>query len=229
MRNLSEAVDAAEALEAAGKYKEAAELTAQSLTVAWNGVVQTQGALPTLAKPPKLPLPRRSYVERYKRRVRVDWDKWNRESRRAVPVPAGVSEGFGEEEEEDGIEEGDEGEDTVPESMTELSLASSQETLESTTSMGGGRTTSWQPKSMTKNWIVQPVPGSTTGKVELVHTCGNGKRVAVTIVPPEIPVRANHMFNANAKSTVKSLVDGDAELSPRTFNCAPHPCGGRAP
>jgi len=69
---------------------------------------------------------------------------------------------------------------------------------------------------MVKNWIA--VPGSATGRVELIHTCVNGSRVTVTITPPDIPTRCNHMFNAEAKKTIKALVEGDKELSDRTLN-----------
>jgi len=116
---------------------------------------------------------------------------------------------------DDVLEEGDEDADTVTDSMHELSCSS--EALESQASMGAGRATSWQPKTMVKNWITDS--SSTTTKVELIHTCVNGARVTVTIVPPDIPARCNHMFNADGKGTIRTLFEGsDKELSSRPFN-----------
>ena len=69
----------------------------------------------------------------------------------------------------------------------------------------GSRTQSWQPKTLMKNWT-PAVDGAGGGKVELVHTCGNGQRVSVMLSPPDVPPRANHMFNADAKRTMKALV-----------------------
>ena len=147
MQKLASAVDAAEALEASGKYVEAADSVAKSLTVAYQEYVQSKNSIgPSLARPPQMPLPRRSYVERYKRRLRVDWEKWDRASRRPAPALTGiqVEEGFGEEEDADGDADDD---DDVAGSLHELSMDGSEETDVSSPVLRGSRAQSWQPKS----------------------------------------------------------------------------------
>ena len=222
MQKLASAVDAAEALEASGKYVEAADSVAKSLTVAYQEYVQSKNSIgPSLARPPQMPLPRRSYVERYKRRLRVDWEKWDRASRRPAPALTGiqVEEGFGEEEDADGDADDD---DDVAGSLHELSMDGSEETDVSSPVLRGSRAQSWQPKTLVKNWTTA-ADGSATGKVEIVHTCVDGKRAAVTLLPPDIPPRAQRMFNSNAKGTIKSLIEGDKELTDRTFSCTLRP------
>ena len=222
MRGLASAVDAAEALEASGKYVEAADSVAKSLTVAYQEYVQSKNTGPTLARPPPMPLPRRSYVERYKRRLRVDWEKWDRTSRRPVPMLAGIqpTEGNGEEDDDADDDDADDDE-SVADGVYTLSVDGSE--ADATSVSRGSRTASWQPKTLVRNWTAAP-DGSATGKVEIVHTCADGQRVTVTVSPPDIPPRAQHMFNANAKATVKALVEGDKDLSERTFSYAELAC-----
>lgn len=208
LKQLSEAVDAAEALERAGKHHEAAELTAHALALAYNGALQTNGALPQVARPPTIPLPRKTYVERFKRRARVDWEKWNRESRRELPpVPEGKDVWKEEEDEE---EETDDGVDTIDGTEDTDEMESSFNRPSST------RLRRSKPKTTIKNWIRMP---GLPDRVELIHTCANGATVTVTFVPPDIPMRANHMFNADAKETITSLLEGNKELSDHQFSC----------
>ena len=78
---LAAAVAEAEELEAQGRYREAAELTALAMAEAHSQYVQSHKEV----QPPLMPKPSQDYVERYKARLRVDWSKWDRLSTARAP------------------------------------------------------------------------------------------------------------------------------------------------
>ena len=69
------------------------ELTAQAMTTAHQTYVASKVPGVKLVRAPTMAVARRSYVERYKARLRVDWQKWDRVSRMQLPAtgddPAG--------------------------------------------------------------------------------------------------------------------------------------------
>ena len=202
MRTLASLVEEAEALEAAGKYREAAELTARAMTQAHVEYVQT--AVPAdgvrvLRLLPMVPMPRRSYVERYKARLRVDWQKWDRVSRRMPVGDAGSSDDEGE-------GGGGGGGPTGGPSAGSLAAVPEAAALDGTDSgrtQGEGSASEskpadeWQPETL----ATQEAAGA-SGVIELVHTCCDGSRVVTSsIVRPDVPERAVYRFNRDQKHT----------------------------
>ena len=90
MVELARLADKAEALEAKGKYREAAELVAKAMNSAHAEYVQARYPGVTLVRQPSTTMPRRSWAERYKARLRVDWQRWERMSMRTL-VSAAVA------------------------------------------------------------------------------------------------------------------------------------------
>jgi len=209
MAGLASLVERAEALEAAGKYREAAELTAEAMTQAHSKYVQSHVCsahfqsqellrLPT----PMLPMPRRSYIERYKARLRVDWQKWDRVSRRNLNVTA--VEGNGDSDEDDDDEEG--AGLPSPSAAAELSLSGSVRAAQASISSDTEESPDeWKPETLDKH-------EDSTGHIELIHTMSDGSKVTVvTIVRPQLPSRAMYLFNRETKQTMKKLLKGEPE------------------
>mmetsp|Transcript_23388 Transcript_23388/g.59662 ORF Transcript_23388/g.59662 Transcript_23388/m.59662 type:complete len:568 (+) Transcript_23388:7-1710(+) len=197
MQDLAALVERAEALEAEGKFREAAELTAQAMTQAHADYVRSHLGSAQLAAPlqlpsPVLPMPRRSYVERYKARLRVDWQKWDRVSRRIIQV-----EGNGDSDEDDEGEPGDgAGADSQPSTMR----AGHSNSMVSDTDDNPDE---WKPETLA-------MQEGASGQVDLIHTtCGGERFVIVTVMRPDLPARAAYLFNRDAKATAKRLLHGD--------------------
>ena len=95
MQALQDLMDEAEALEQAGKYREAAEVVASGLSKAHAAYVASKVPGVALVRQPTMAMPRHSYVERYKARLRVDWQKWDRCSRMSRAMPPGGSSSYG--------------------------------------------------------------------------------------------------------------------------------------
>ena len=67
-------------LAANARDREAAEKVAAALASAHAEFVRSRCPGVTLVRQASTAMPRRSYVERYKARLRVDWQKWDRAS-----------------------------------------------------------------------------------------------------------------------------------------------------
>ena len=68
----------------------------------------------------------------------------------------------------------------------------------------------WTPETLT----CSQAPGVSYACV-LTHKCGDGTELSMTLARPALPSRAPHLFNTDAKRTVRSLLAGDAELCER--------------
>ena len=205
-------------------------------------------------------VPRPSYVERYKAKLRVDWKQWDRRSTLQVMGDTTWETGDGDSDDED-EGEAESGAGAPAASAAKRSVAgpppavvavrgasfagsqkerklsfssslqkerklsvsaswtrSKDSSSTSSGTMQGSRISEedlssgdWRPETLEK----QSAPGA-SGKIELVHTCCDGRRVATTVpCGPELPARACVHFNRDPKKTVKALLAGDAEL------CAP--------
>ena len=197
---LAALVEQAEALEASGRYREAAELTAKAMTQAHadyvlchTGGLVDNTAMILPAPAPMLPMPRRSYIERYKARLRVDWEKWDRCSLRMVQV--------------DGTGEADEGyEDVGSEELSAIPEQSASRVANSAFD-ADDNPDEWRPETLAKQ-------EASSGRIELIHTKTDGTQVVVvTVARPDVPPRAQYQFNREQKSTVKKLLQGDADLT----------------
>lgn len=220
---LAVAVAESEELERQGRYREAAELTALAMAEAHSQYVQARKGL----HPPVMPKPSQDYVERYKARLRVDWSKWDRLShgngRGGGAAGAAVVDDDGEDEES-------EADSSASPFETHKSWQSSAaEPLDS--GKGPMREEVWQPDTLSKSW--QPgseVSTSDTGPrgdVEIVHRCGDGKKVTMLVSSPELPRKAAQAFNKDPKRTMAALRKGPHEGGPdfldRAYTCAHRP------
>ena len=191
MQTLEALMAQAEALEAKGLYREAAEKVANGLSRAHAEYVQSKVPGVSLVRQPTMAMPRRSYVERYKARLRVDWQKWDRCSRMSSRGGGGglASDAWGDEEEE---------QETAPElppgsggsgssSVTFGANALQSEAINSSLSASEG---DWQPETL----AIASVAGE-GGDIELVHTCCDGKRISTTVT-----IHASFLFNGEEPS-----------------------------
>jgi cytohesin len=210
MDDLAKLVAQAEAHEARGEYREAAELTARAMAEAHREYVRSKVPGVQLLRQPTLAMPRYSYVERYKERLRarVDWQRWERCSR---ALPSGGSrewEDGGDEEEEDGA-----GASAATATSGSPPIAAIAEEEE------GGPSelpqADWQPETLAKRQI-EAVGGS--GQVVLEHKCCNGERVELAIAQTDIAERVERLFNRDVKSTIRALLDGsDPNICSRAY------------
>jgi len=219
MQTLATMVERAEKLEQEGRYREAAEMAAQAMTEAHTDYVRCQVAsthfqsqhLLQLPSMPQLPMPRRSYIERYKARLRVDWQKWDRVSRRGLYTQA---DGTGDSDDE-GTDDG-----TMAPSGAESSLGVSLSATRAGPSNSVGSNSDenpdeWKPETL-------DTLEDSTGHIELIHTMCNGDKITVvSIARLDLPKKAVYLFNREAKQTMKKLLHGDAELcGSRTYTHA---------
>ena len=208
---LAAAVAEAEELERQGRYREAAELTALAMAEAHSQYVQGHKEL----RPPMMPKPSQDYVERYKARLRVDWSKWDRLSH----AKGGAAGGAVDDDDDDGEEDEDDAKKSRQNSAAEP-LGSGGD--------GPMREEVWQPETLSKSW--QPgreVSTSDTGArgdVEIVHRCGDGRKVTMLVSSPELPRKAAQAFNNDPKRTMAALRKGPHEGGPefldRAYTCA---------
>ena len=216
---LAKLVEEAEALEAAGMYRQAAELTAQAMTQAHADYMQSH--LPAcsldLLGRPSIPMPRRDYIERRKAKLLVDWKKWDRESlrmsRRPLPAPTGDAEDDDDEEEEEEEEATGQGAESPP------STRSAQGGSASSSVSGGTRGGhSLSDDVMVDDWTPDTLAmQEAAGKIELVHTCCDGTRISASTVPrSDLPERLSRLFNRDPKKTVRGLLAGDSSVCPPT-------------
>lgn len=227
---LATIVEAAEALEAQGKFREAAELTAKALNRTHATYVKSKVPGVRLVRQPTVAMPRHSYVERYKARLRVDWQKWERCSRRAAPAVNDDDSWDGDEEEEEEEAEIKEGEPPAAAAASSSAAltprrssrrVSNAGAMQPAASVSGGfqlsgridEAADWEPETLHKS----ATPGS-DGQIAISHTCTDGSKVvALTMAQPELPPRAANMFNREQKRTVRSLLTGDADLCSRAY------------
>ena len=153
------------------------------------------------------PWPSRADVERYKARLRVDWQKWDRVSLYQMRL------GDGGDASESG-EDGDEGGGGAvgsgkakPATSAPASAGAADDGDDRPSAIMEEDANDWQPETLAK----QTASGEHSGKVELVHTCCNGARITNLVEPTALPDRAAYRFNRDPKSTVKQLLSGSEE------------------
>ena len=100
MQQLSETLKLAEALEAEGKYSEAADMTAQAMAQAHGSYVQAKVPDITFVRYPS----NRDYMENYPK-VRVDWQKWDRCSKLHLVGDRTWEDGDGDDDDDDDANE----------------------------------------------------------------------------------------------------------------------------
>lgn len=185
MQTLAEIVARAEALEQEGRFREAAELTAKAMAQAHTDYVQSKVPGVTLVHDQLAPMaaPRHN-AERYKARLRVDWQKWDRCSRIALPSDNNWGDG-GQDDDDD---------DAAPDATADKNGSSLDACGD------------WRAATLASAEV-------SGGQIELVHSCCDGAKIKTMIEkPPEMPRRAHYLFNRETKSAVKMLLSGDAQL-----------------
>jgi hypothetical protein len=182
----------AEKLENDGDYRGAAEIVAAALSRAHADGVKPTKPL-TLVNMDSAVIPRRSYVERYKARLRVDWQKWERTSMRGIVSVAMQAAS----ERSEGAWLGDaEEEASTPAALLVRASFSGPVTPDADEE--------WHAETLAKK--------EEAGKVELVHTCCDGTKIATSVTPFELPVKTVQAFNHDPKKTMKALYKGDPSV-----------------
>ena len=219
MVELARMADKAEALEAKGKYREAAELVAKAMNSAHAEYVQARYPGVTLVRQPSTTMPRRSWAERYKARLRVDWQRWERMSMRTLVSaavaannrPSGASSSSDDEEEAPApaplrpqmsmarksivaIESGDE-------IKPQMSMA--RKSIMSRDGEDGDEGGDWKPKTLETHEEHETI--------ELVHTCCDGTKIKNSVNKFVLPNVALVKFNRDPKKTMKGLYGGDPD------------------
>ena len=217
IQTLTRLVDEAEELEGRGQYRDAVEIVARALTYAHADYVASRYPGINLVRQPSSAMPRRSYVERYKARLRVDWQKWDRMSMRTV-ISAAVAAG---EKNDDWADEDSESapstsaraesrassilapkrrKSIAAESIASFEADSSADGRDASSSIGAD----WQPETLEMM--------SEAGMVELVHKCGDGTKVKTSVRPFSLPDKVRFAFNRDPKKTMKGLLAGDESV-----------------
>ena len=219
IRTLTRLVDEAEVLEERGQYRDAVELVARALTYAHADYVASRYPGINLVRQPSTTMPRRSYVERYKARLRVDWQKWDRMSMRTV-VSAALAAG----ERNDDSWAGDEDSESAPAASARTeSRASSFLAVKRRTSIAAESIASFEAEgsadgrdassSIGADWQPETLEMSEeAGLVELVHKCGDGTKVKTSVRPFALPDKVRFAFNRDPKKTMRGLLAGDESV-----------------
>ena len=240
MQKLTTSLTDADALEASGQYRDAAELVASSLAVAHANYVRQDSSgsssvngVTLVRQPQSSTMHRRSYVERYKSGLRVDWKQWERMSMRPV-IPEEEDWHEGDEEEEaagGGAAGAGSSPVTLPTSATSIpvkkrfslvptpadkrtstrgepppatGITSARRSIVSAPVHRGSDAPDWQPETLEKQ--------EDAGRVELVHTCCDGTKVKTAVEKFELATKVQHFFNRDPKKTMKGLYSGDAAI-----------------
>jgi len=197
LERLAPLVAKAEKLENDGDYRGAAEIVAAALSRAHADGVKPTKPL-TLVNMDSAVIPRRSYVERYKARLRVDWQKWERTSMRGIVSVAMQAAS----ERSEGAWLGDaEEEASTPAALLVRASFSGPVTPDADEE--------WHAETLAKK--------EEAGKVELVHTCCDGTKIATSVTPFELPVKTVQAFNHDPKNTMKVLYKGDPNVENGPF------------
>eukprot|EP00908_Phaeocystis_cordata_P012757 Transcript_23752.p2 GENE.Transcript_23752~~Transcript_23752.p2 ORF type:complete len:535 (+),score=238.14 Transcript_23752:46-1650(+) len=208
---LAAAVAEAEELEAQGRYREAAELTALAMAEAHSQYVQSHKEV----QPPLMPKPSQDYVERYKARLRVDWSKWDRLSTARAPQKPPTTPK--DDDDDDGEESPGPRAAAAASSPAAAGLAAA-----GSTDMPM-REEVWQPDTLSKTRTDAAASRDSQSdaamvEVEIVHSCADGRRVTTKVSCPPFPRKAAAQFNKNPKHTVAALREGKEELSDRRYS-----------